>query len=83
MTDTSFSQRLVDQLGPDAVITAADEIAPWLSDWRGIYIGNAQAVVRPSTTDEVAACIALCSEARVPVVPVFAGPRRPMPTRVI
>lgn len=69
MTDASFSQRLVGKLGPDAVITAADDIAPWLSDWRGIYTGRAQAIVRPSTTDEVASCMALCSEARVPVVP--------------
>src|ERR1700722_958990 len=69
MTDTSFPQRLIDKLGPDAVITAPDEIAPWLSDWRGMYSGHAQAVVRPSSTQDVAAALALCSEARVPVVP--------------
>src|SRR6195952_3590344 len=69
MTELSFVQRLVDKLGTDAVITSADEIAPWLSDWRDMYRGQAQAVVRPSTTDEVAACLALCSDARVPVVP--------------
>ncbi|AMH43359.1 MULTISPECIES: FAD-binding oxidoreductase [Burkholderiaceae] len=69
MTDLAFSQRLADKLGTDAVITSADEIAPWLSDWRGMYKGQAQAVVRPSTTDEVAACLALCSDVRVPVVP--------------
>lgn len=69
MSDTSFSQRLLDKLGPAAVNPTADEIAPWLTDWRGLYKGRAQAVVRPSTTNEVVACIALCSEARVRVVP--------------
>ena len=69
MTDTSFPQRLIDKLGPDAVITTPDDIAPWLSDWRGMYTGHAQAVVRPSSTEDVAAALTLCSEARVPVVP--------------
>ena len=69
MTDISFPQRLIDKLGPDAVIATPDEIAPWLSDWRGMYTGHAQAVVRPSSTDDVAAVLALCSDARVPVVP--------------
>src|SRR5476649_890473 len=69
MTDTSFPHRLIEKLGPDAVIAAPDEIAPWLSDWRGMYTGHAQAVVRPSSTNDVAATLTLCSEARVPVVP--------------
>lgn len=34
-----------------------------------MYTGHAQAVVRPSGTEEVAAALALCSDARVPVVP--------------
>ena len=54
MTHSSFPQRLIDKLGPDAVITTPDEIAPWLSDWRGMYTGHAQAVVRPSSTDSLA-----------------------------
>jgi FAD/FMN-containing dehydrogenase len=69
MAETSFPQRLIDKIGAAAVITDPDEIAPWLSDWRGMYTGQAQAVVRPSSTAEVAACLALCSDARVPVVP--------------
>src|SRR5690606_7179702 len=39
------------------------------SDWRGLYRGNAQAVVRPRRTEEVAQCLALCQQAGVPVVP--------------
>jgi len=69
MTISDFTQRLVEALGPDNVITAADDIAPWLSDWRGLYNGHAQAVVRPHTTEEVATCLSLCQQAGVPVVP--------------
>ncbi|MDQ6214559.1 FAD-binding oxidoreductase [Achromobacter insolitus] len=69
MSASDFTQRLVQALGPDTVITAEADIAPWLSDWRGLYKGNAQAVVRPRTTAEVATCLALSQEAGVPVVP--------------
>lgn len=69
MQASNFLPRLVEALGPDVVSTGADEVAPWLSDWRGLYRGNAQAVVRPRTTEEVSRCLALCQEAAVPVVP--------------
>jgi FAD/FMN-containing dehydrogenase len=69
MTTSDFSQRLIDALGPDTVYTRADDIEPWLADWRGLYKGQAQAVVRPRTTEAVAQCLALCQEAGVPVVP--------------
>ena len=69
MSASDFTQRLVQALGPDTVITAEADIAPWLSDWRGLYKGRAQAVVRPRTTAEVATCLAQCQEAGVPVVP--------------
>lgn len=69
MNTPDFSQRLVQALGPDTVLTAPDDVAPWLSDWRGLYNGRAQAVVRPRRTQEVAQCLALCQQAGVPVVP--------------
>ncbi|KAA6125291.1 FAD-binding oxidoreductase [Cupriavidus cauae] len=69
MQDSGFLPRLLEALGPDVVTTDAQAIAPWLSDWRGIYRGDAQAVVRPRNTDEVARCLALCQQWRVPVVP--------------
>ena len=29
-------------LGPDTVATAEQDVAPWLSDWRGLYNGRAE-----------------------------------------
>ena len=69
MNAPDFAQRLAQALGSDTVLTAPDDIAPWLSDWRGLYNGQAQAVVRPSSTGQVAQCLALCQQAGVPVVP--------------
>lgn len=69
MNETNFAQVLVDKLGSDVVLSAPEDVVPWLTDWRGIYKGRAQAVVRPRTTAQVADCMRLCNEARIPVVP--------------
>ncbi|MBL0121387.1 MAG: FAD-binding oxidoreductase [Betaproteobacteria bacterium] len=62
-------QRLQDIVGAAYVITGTDDIAPYLTDWRGNYVGKAAAVVRPSGTEEVAAVVRLCGELQVPIVP--------------
>src|SRR5690606_1775957 len=69
MSEQGFPGKLVQALGADTVITDPSEIEPWLTDWRGVYRGRAQAVVRPSTTQQVAECLRLCNDHRVPVVP--------------
>lgn len=69
MITSMLTRQLSEKLGPAAVIADQDEIAPWLTDWRGIYHGSAQAVVRPVSTEDVALCVKLCNEANVPVVP--------------
>lgn len=65
----NFPALLIEQLGQDAVQTDPADIAPWLTDWRNIYSGQAQAVVRPTTVEQVAACLRLCNEHKIPVVP--------------
>lgn len=55
MSVSTFALRLTETLGPDIVATAADTVTPWLLDWRGLYKGRAQAVIRPRTTGQVAA----------------------------
>jgi len=56
-------------LGPKAVITDADDIAPWTSDWRGRYHGAAAAIIAPASTQEVARAVRLAAELGVPLVP--------------
>jgi FAD/FMN-containing dehydrogenase len=56
-------------LGRDNVLTAAAEIEPYVVDWRRRYRGNARAVVRPASTDEVARVVNVCREADVRLVP--------------
>jgi len=56
-------------VGDTHVLTAAADVAPYLTDWRGRYHGQARAVVRPGTAAEVAAVVRCCAENGVPVVP--------------
>ncbi len=55
-------------VGPAGVLTGADA-APLLRDERGLYRGAAAIVVRPSTVEQVAAVVRVCSDARLGVVP--------------
>lgn len=65
----AFPDSLIQTLGKDTVIVDPAELEPWLADWRGVYKGGAQAVVRPGSTQQVADCLRLCNQHRVPVVP--------------
>ena len=67
-SSTSLLQALTDRIGADHVLTG-DAAAPYLTDWRQRYTGAAQAVVRPGSTQEVAAVMACCAQHGVPVVP--------------
>ncbi|RYD88956.1 MAG: FAD-binding oxidoreductase, partial [Sphingomonadales bacterium] len=53
------------RFGEKAVTTDAETIAPWLSDWRGRYRGDAPAMLTPGSRDEVAAMVALAAQGRV------------------
>ncbi len=56
-------------VGDTHVLTATADVAPYLTDWRGRYHGQARAVVRPGSTAEVAAVVRTCAESGVAVVP--------------
>ncbi|UFZ07540.1 FAD-binding oxidoreductase [Bradyrhizobium ontarionense] len=66
---TELITRLQSIVGAAHVLIATEDQAPYLRDWPGKYQGAAMAVVRPASTEEVAAVMAACVEARVPVVP--------------
>jgi FAD/FMN-containing dehydrogenase len=55
-------------VGDANVATARAELEPALVDCRGRFHGDARAIVRPATTDEVAALVRICARARIPIV---------------
>jgi FAD/FMN-containing dehydrogenase len=61
--------KLANIVGAKHVITDPDVMAPHLSEWRKLYTGKAQALVRPSSTAEVSAIMRLAHETDTPVVP--------------
>ncbi|SDH83932.1 FAD-binding oxidoreductase [Roseospirillum parvum] len=67
--DPAFLERLKGIVGPAHVLTEPADLAPFLAEERGRYQGAATVAVRPGSTEEVAAVVAACAEAQVPVVP--------------
>lgn len=55
-------------VGPGNVLTGTD-MAPYLSEERGLYHGDALAVIRPGCTDDVAAVVTACAQAGIAIVP--------------
>jgi FAD/FMN-containing dehydrogenase len=62
-------EELVGLLGERYVLTAAEDLAPYCTDWRGRFTGTALCVARPGSTEEVAALVRSCAAAGVAVVP--------------
>jgi len=56
-------------VGPAQVLTEPDDVAPYVTDWRGRYKGSALAIVRPGDTPQVAEVVRLCAQAGVAIVP--------------
>ena len=61
--------RLATLLGADCVRTDAGELAPLLVDHRGLYHGNAAALVLPRSVEQVATTLGFCNEHHLGVVP--------------
>ncbi len=61
--------RLGALLGAKGFTTEDQIMVPWLTDWRGKYVGRAAAMLSPASTAEVAEVVRLCAEARVALVP--------------
>ena len=56
-------------LGGRHVLTAADDVAPFCSDWRGRYTGSALGVALPGSTEQVAAVVRACAATGTAIVP--------------
>lgn len=56
-------------VGPAHLLTEATDTAPYVTDWRGRYRGQARCVVRPGTAEEVSQVVRLCLARGWPMVP--------------
>lgn len=59
---------LAEVVGPAHVLTDADVVRGYGTDWTGRFQGPVRAVVRPASTAEVAGVLRACGEAGAPVV---------------
>ena len=62
-------ERIASVVGGAGLVTGEDAMAPYAVDWRKRYTGRPLAVVRPASTQEVAAVVGICAETRTAVVP--------------
>ena len=56
-------------VGAKGFTRGSDDMAPWLTDWRGRYTGAAAAMVSPENTLETAEILKIASENAVAIVP--------------
>ena len=64
----SLLDELETAVGVDHVLVDADLTASYETDWTGRFSGRARCVVRPRSTDQVAAVLRACSAHGAPVV---------------
>jgi FAD/FMN-containing dehydrogenase len=62
-------EKLAGIVGASHVLTAPDQLEAALVEPRGLWRGEARALIRPASTAEVAAVVKACAEARAPIVP--------------
>ncbi|MBS7699504.1 MULTISPECIES: FAD-binding oxidoreductase [unclassified Chelatococcus] len=60
---------LADALDPAAILVTEDDMTPYLADWRGRYVGRAEAVLRPRSVEQVSAILRWANETRTRVFP--------------
>lgn len=56
-------------IGARNIVAEADAMVPYLKEWRDLFRGRAQAVVRPASTAEVSALVRLAAQAGATLVP--------------
>ena len=61
-------QAIADAVGPKGVVGEADA-APFLSEWRGRWPGEAAMIVAPGAVKEVADVVRICAEHGIPITP--------------
>jgi FAD/FMN-containing dehydrogenase len=62
-------ERFSQIVGSGYALTDPVDQAPYLKEWRDLYVGRSPLVLRPGSTQEVAAILALAYDVRVAIVP--------------
>jgi FAD/FMN-containing dehydrogenase len=65
----SLESDLAEVVGDGHVLTDPGVTSSYTVDWTGRFVGSTRAVVRPGTTEQVSAVLALCTAYDVAVVP--------------
>src|SRR5579863_7551862 len=55
--------------GPKGFSEDPNEIAPHLDEWRSKYKGRSSLLLKPDSTAQVSAILAICNETNTPIVP--------------
>jgi FAD/FMN-containing dehydrogenase len=66
---SDFVEKLRTIVGDKGLVLDDQAKHPYLTDWRENYLGRALAIVRPASTEEVAAVVKLCAAEKVAIVP--------------
>ena len=66
---SGLPDRLQALLGPSGLLSAPADLAPHLTDWRGLYRGRAPFLLRPASTADLAEAVRLCAAAGAALVP--------------
>jgi FAD/FMN-containing dehydrogenase len=69
MLDATLLAQFSAIVGPAHAITDPADQAPYLTEWRDLYTGRTPLVLKPGSTAEVSAILALAHEARIAIVP--------------
>ncbi|MFK0206404.1 FAD-binding oxidoreductase [Agrobacterium sp. NPDC090283] len=69
MTDKELLDALGEYLQARDIVTASEDMAPFLEDWRRMFHGAAITVVFPRSTAEVQEIMRTCAAAQVSIVP--------------
>lgn len=67
--DQTFVDQAAALLGPRGFTRDPGLMEPWLTDWRGRYLGQACGMASPANTQEVAQLVKLCAAHGVAIVP--------------
>ena len=64
-----FLQEIHKIVGKNGVITNLSDMAPYLEETRGIFVGSSPAIIRPKDTLQVSKIVAMCFKENIGIVP--------------